>query len=135
MIKDIKPEPIKDISIAVVEERNEINNKVWNVYVINLKNTPLQNVLISSKGYLKLEDGTEIKTSLLRHSLGNIAPKSFIKIEPIIEEVFKLHNEYWLSYFSENKLLDKKYIFLAETIKKENFTTIPLLKKQGVMIG
>lgn len=135
MIKDIKPEPIKNVSIAVVEEVDELNNIVWNVYVINLKDTTLENVLVSSKGYLKLEDGSETKTSLLRHSLGNIAPKSFIKVEPIIEEVFKLHNEYWLSYFSNNKLLDKKYIFLAETIKKENFTTIPLLEKKGVMIG
>ncbi|PKP46182.1 MAG: hypothetical protein CVT95_07365 [Bacteroidetes bacterium HGW-Bacteroidetes-12] len=135
MIKDIQPEPVKNVAIAVVEEFNELNQPNWNVYIVNLKEITLENVLISSKGYLKLDDGSEKKTSLLRHSLGNIAPKSFVKIEPIIEEVFGLHNEYWLSYFSNNQLLDKKYIFLAETIKKENFTTIPLLNKKGVMIG
>lgn len=135
MIKDIKPDPIKNVSIAVVKELNELNKKVWNVYIINLKTSALENVLISSKGYLKLDNGSEIKTSLLRHSLGNIAPKSYAKIEPIIEEVFRLHNEYWLSYFSNNQLFDKKYIFLAETIKKENFVTVPIIEKKGVMIG
>lgn len=135
MIKDIQPKPIKNVAIAIVKEFNELNQESWNVYVINLKETTLENVLVSSKGYLKLDDGSETKTSLLRHSLGNVAPKSFVKIEPIIEEVFRLHNEYWLSYFSNNQLLDKKYVFLAETIKKENFTTIPLIEKQGVMIG
>jgi len=104
MIKDIQPEPVKNVAIAVVEEFNELNQPNWNVYIVNLKEITLENVLISSKGYLKLDDGSEKKTSLLRHSLGNIAPKSFVKIEPIIEEVFGLHNEYWLSYFSNNQL-------------------------------
>jgi hypothetical protein len=51
-----------------------------------------------------------------------------------MEDLFHIHNEYWLTYFHNNELLDKKYIFLAETIKKENFTTIPLIEKKGILI-
>lgn len=134
MKKDINPSAIKDVAVAVVKEKNEINEDVWNVYLINLQNKDLEQVLVSSKGYLKLENGEETKTTLLRHGLGNIKPKSFVKIEPIMENLFGIHNEYWVSYFQNNELLDKKYIFLAETIKEENFITIPLIEKKGILI-
>lgn len=134
MKKDINPSAIKDVAVAVVKEKNEINENVWNVYLINLQNKDIEQVLVSSKGYLKLENGEETKTTLLRHSLGNIKPKSFVKIEPIMENLFGIHNEYWVSYFQNNELLDKKYIFLAETIKEENFINIPLIEKKGILI-
>ena len=134
MKKDINPSPIKDVAVAVVKEVNELNQEVWNVYLINMKDERINQVLVSSKGYLKLENGEETKTSVLRHALGDIEPRSFIKIEPIVEEVFGLHNEYWVSFFKDNELLDKKYIFLAETIKDENLTSVPVLDKKGIMI-
>lgn len=134
MKKDINPSPIKDVAVAVVKEVNELNQEVWNVYLINMKDEKINQVLVSSKGYLKLENGEETKTSVLRHALGDIEPRSFIKIEPIVEEVFGLHNEYWVSFFKDNELLDKKYIFLAETIKDENLTLVPVLDKKGIMI-
>jgi hypothetical protein len=31
-------------------------------------------------------------------------------------------------------MYDKKYIFLPESIKQENFTMVPVLNKRGVMI-
>ena len=134
MKKDINPSVIKDVAIAVVKEKNELQEDVWNVYLINLQNKKLEQVLVSSKGYLKLENGEETKTSMLRHSLGDVEAKDSCKIEPIMENLFGLHNEYWVSYFHNNELLDKKYIFLAETIKEENFTTIPILDKKGILI-
>lgn len=134
MKKDINPPQIKDVAVAVVKEVNELNQDVWNVYLINMKNEKINQVLVSSKGYLKLENGEETKTSVLRHALGDIEPRSFVKIEPIVEEVFGLHNEYWVSFFKDNELLDKKYIFLAETIKDENLTSVPVLEKRGIMI-
>ena len=32
-------------------------------------------------------------------------------------------------------LYDRKYIFVAGSIEEDNFTTIPLMNKKGVMIG
>lgn len=129
MIKDIPQEKVTNVAIAVVQEEDD-----WNVYLINLKDAILENVLVSSKGYITHENGSQTKTSELRHALGNVPPKSYAKIEPIIENVFGLHNQYWVTFFSENQLLDKKYIFLAETIKAENFVNIPIINKKGVMI-
>ncbi|MCB0408924.1 MAG: hypothetical protein KDD29_01820 [Flavobacteriales bacterium] len=134
MKKDINPSVIKDVAVAVVKEQNELAQDEWNVYLINLQDRDLEQVLVSSKGYLKLESGEETKTTLLRHGLGNVKAQSFVKIEPIMENLFGIHNEYWVSFFQDNELLDKKYIFLAETIKEENFTNIPLIKKKGILI-
>jgi hypothetical protein len=134
MKKDIISPKIEQVAVAVVKEQNELGQDIWNVYIINQKTTALQNVLVSSKGYVTDIKGNDIKTSVLRHSLGDIEAKTFKLIEPIMENVFALHNEYWLSFYQNNIIYDKKYIFLAETICEENLINIPLINKPGVMI-
>jgi hypothetical protein len=99
-----------------------------------LKNDTLETVLISSKGYGE-KDGEKIKTSILRHSIGNVSAKSFVEIELIDEQVFGLTNEYWLSYYIGKQIFDKKFIFVPESIIDTNMTRVPLLNKPGVMIG
>ncbi|MBN8701594.1 MAG: DUF4909 domain-containing protein [Bacteroidetes bacterium] len=133
MRKDIEFPEVENVALAVVKEQNELAQDEWNVYFVNLKNEPLEGVLVTSSGYGQI-DGEEIKTSTLRHFLDTIEPKSFSKIEPIMENVFGLNNEYWISFYHNKKMYDKKYIFLAETIKEEYFTTVPILNKRGVMI-
>ncbi|MCC7333237.1 MAG: hypothetical protein IT232_11595 [Flavobacteriales bacterium] len=135
MKKDIYLPQVKDVAVAIVSEINELSETEWNVYLLNLKNEMITQVLVSSKGYLKFENGEEIRTTTLRHSLGNIKPNSFTKIEPIMEDVFGLHNEYWVSFFIDNTMYDKKFIFLAETIKQENSIQIPLIEKFGILIN
>jgi len=48
--------------------------------------------------------------------------------------VFGVTNEYWISFYIGDKIFDKQYIFLPETIKREHFTKVPLINKPGVMI-
>lgn len=136
MKKDIDIPKVKDVAIAVVKEQNdEKTHDVYNVYLINLKDVDLDNIMITSKGYgAHKTTGENIKTSTLRHSLGTLKAKSFIKVEPIMTDVFGLSNEYWLSYFEGNKMHDKKYIFLPETIVDDNFVNVPLINKKGVLI-
>ena len=134
MKKDIDLPKVENVAIAVVKEKNEEGEYIWNVYLINERDETLENVLISSKGYVTDVKGNETKTSVLRHAIGNVEANEYAKIEPIIEDVFALNNEYWLSFYVENNMFDKKYIFLAETIKDENLTQVPILNKQGVMI-
>lgn len=132
MIKDIYHPEVTDIAMAVVREENE-GELGWYVYLLNLKNVAIEGVLVSSVGYGEVE-GENIRTSTLRHFLDVVAPQSFLKVEPIIENVFSLSNEYWLSFYIDNLMYDKKFIFLPETIHEENFTQIPLLGIKGVMI-
>ncbi len=134
MKKDINLPTIKDVTVAVIKEKNDLDATVWNVYIINHKTETIENVLVSSKGYITDLEGKETKTSILRHSLGDIKPKSFKLIEPIVEAVFVLHNEYWVSFYENGEIHDKKYIFLAETIKEDNLINVPIINKPGVMI-
>jgi hypothetical protein len=133
MKKDIPENIVEDVAISVVliGETPEVMN--WTVYLINLKDEKLENVLISSKGYGE-KDGKMVKTSVLRHSLGDLEPKSFAGIEAIDPQVFGLTNEYWLSYYINGVIYDKKFIFLPESIVDENLIRIPLVDKPGVMI-
>lgn len=133
MIKDIPQYVVEDIAIAVVREINQEQETEWNVYMLNLKNKEIEGVLVSSNGYGVIND-EKVKTSTLRHFLDKIPPKAYSKIEPIIENVFGLSNEYWVSFYLDGVMYDKRYIFLAESIKEENFVTVPLLNKRGVMI-
>ena len=133
MKKDINPPLVENIALAVVKEENEHAETIWNVYLLNLKNEKIEGVLVSSKGY-GIYEGEGVKTSMLRHFLDAIPPKSYAKIEPIVESLFGLNNEYWVSFYLNKVMYDKKYIFLAESIKEENLIKIPLINKKGVMI-
>lgn len=133
MIKDIPTYTVEDIAIAVVKELDEHDETAWNVYMLNLKDNEIEGVLVTSNGYGEL-NGEKVKTSTLRHFLDKIPPKGFAKVEPIMETVFGLSNEYWVSFFENNVMYDKRYIFLAESICEENLINIPLINKKGVMI-
>jgi hypothetical protein len=133
MLKDIPNPIVEDIALAVVQEDGELDEPIWNTYLINLKKEEIEGVLVTSKGYGNYE-GKEVKTTILRHFLDIIPPKSYSKIEPIIDNLFGLNNEYWISFFLKGVMYDKKYIFLPESIKEEHFTLIPIINKKGVMI-
>ena len=89
---------------------------------------------MTSKGYGRKDD-KEVKTTTLRHFIGDLDPQASTKIEAIASEVFGLTNEYWLSYYIDNTIYDKKYIFLPESIVDENISKITLVNKPGVLIG
>ncbi len=133
MKKDIIPPVVEDIAVAVIKEENELFETEWNVYLINLKKEKIEGVLVSSHGY-GFYNGDDVKTSTLRHFLDVIDSHEYKKIEPIVETLFGLNNEFWVSFFMNGVMYDKKYIFLPETIKEENFILVPYINKKGVVI-
>lgn len=124
---------VEGIGMAVVLMGETPEVKSWTVYLVNFKGIPITNVLISSKGYGE-KNGKPVKTSILRHFLGDMKARSFKGVEAIDPEVFGLTNEYWLSYYIDGTIYDKKFIFLPESIVDENLIKIPLVNKPGVMI-
>ena len=134
MKKDIPDNLVEDVFVAVVLEAETPENKIWNVYIINMKDEPIETIMVTSSGY-GLRNGEEVKTSTLRHMIPLIEAKSFAKVEAIDDEVFGLNNEYWISYYIGKEIFDKKFIFLPESIVESNFIKIPVVNKPGVMIG
>ncbi|TAH42419.1 MAG: hypothetical protein EYC69_05665 [Bacteroidetes bacterium] len=133
MLKDIPKLIVEKIVVAIVQEEDEANTLMWNVYLINLYEEEIYGVLVSSKGYGNFE-GREVKTSVLRHLIGTVEPQEYAKIEPLMEDLIGLSNEYWVSFYKDKQIYDKKYVFLPESIREENLTLIPILNKRGVMI-
>jgi len=133
MIKDIERPEVKDIAVAVVKEKNEEGAEEWNVYLLNLRKERIYGILVTSKGYGSINEEKR-QSSTLRQFFDELQPNSYVKIEPIMEELFGLTNEFWVSFYIDSVIYDKKFIFLPETITQENFTQVPLLKAKGVLI-
>lgn len=133
MKKDIEIPVVEDVWVAIVHNPIENEETEWSAYLLNMKNEALEGVLVSSRGYSAIENDQR-KTATFRHFLDEVPAKSFKKIEPITSEVFGLNNEFWVSFYINKKMYDKKYIFLPETINETYFTDIPLINKKGVLI-
>lgn len=137
MISDIPENKVSNVALAMVPDPNPEgeaeSGDIWNAYLVNLNEFPLDYVIISVKGYGELEGEKKVSTTM-RYVIETLPPKSYARIEPVMEEVLALNNEYWVSFFHNKKLFDKKYIFLPETIHKSNLTKVPLMERDGVLI-
>ncbi|MGO4919463.1 hypothetical protein [Maribacter spongiicola] len=128
MKKDIEIPVVKDVHIAIIREWNEeFLDKDWNAYIINDRNTPIELTMVVSKGY----DG-ERKTSIMRHAIGDLESKSFKKIEVVQEDLLALDNEFFMTFYADNKLYEKKFVFPKNTVTENNLITIPLIEKDGI---
>lgn len=128
MKKDIEIPVAKDVHIAIVHEWNEeFLSKDWNAYILNNRTTPIEMAIIVSKGF----DGDR-NTSVMRHAIGLVGAKSFKKIEVVQEDVLQLNNEFFATYYAENKLYEKRFLFEQNTVNENNLVPIPLIGKNGV---
>jgi hypothetical protein len=132
MKKDISFLPVEGISIAIARIKNELNQFIWNVYILNRNNQVIHDVVIRSKGY-GMVNGENKLTSTLRHHIKGLDPQTNVLVEPIDPSVFPLYNEYWVSYFINNQVFDKKFIFVPDSIIEENLIFIPQLELEGIL--
>lgn len=129
MKKDIEIPVAKDVYIALIHEwNNEFLSKDWNAYIINNRTTPIEMALIVSKGY----DGDR-KTSTMRHAIGIVGAKGYEKIELVQEDVLILNNEFFVTYYADNKLYEKRFFFEKNTINENVLKTIPIIEKDGIL--
>lgn len=127
MRKDIDFEPVTNVYVAICQHDEE-----WKTYIVNKSKETLENVMITSRGYGKVE-GEEKQTSTLRHLVETLKYNEYALVEPIDKQVFGLTNEYWVSYFINGKVYDKKFIFLPDSIIKKNIIYIEDLKMKGIL--
>ena len=88
--------------------------------------------MITSRGYGE-KNKEEQKTSTLRHMIPYLDPGMHALVEPIDKSVFHLNNEYWVSYFIDGQVYDKKFIFVPDTILPENLIFIEELEMKGIL--
>ena len=132
MKKDIDFIPVQNVQLAVVKEENVSNAMLWKVHILNKNNVAITNVLIASKGYGE-KDGEKQSTSILRHYIETIGPEEGAVIEPIDPNLFHLFNEYWVSYYIDDQIYDKKFIFVPGSISEQNMKYIDMVQNDGVL--
>ncbi len=133
MLKDIKNPVSEGVTIAAIYELNKEQEMVWNIYILNYKDTTIDSVLVTSKGY-GVKDGEEVETSVLRHFVKEIPPQSVARIEPLIEDVFSLTNEYFVTYYEGSTIFERKFIFEPYQISLKNTVFITFMGQQGIEI-
>lgn len=133
MLKDIKVENNANVGVAIVKELNNDLEVVWNVFVVNLGDEKIVNVFTTCKGYGTI-NGEPKETSVMRYFLDDIDPQTAIKVEPINPDLFQLNNEYFVIFYQNGNMVDKKITFAANTITEENLVQVPVLDCLGILL-
>lgn len=115
--------------MAIVHEWNEeFLSKDWNAYILNNRSSPIEMAIIVSKGY-----DDERKTSVMRHALGIVSAKAYEKIEVVQDDVLALTNEFFVTYYADNVLYEKRFIFEPHSVHENKLIRIPLIEKEGIL--
>lgn len=129
MKKDIIIPEISDVEMAIVYEYNTIyNTNDWNVYLVNNNSFRLEMMVIVSKGF-----GDKNISSVMRKKIDILDAHSFAKIEWMQPDLFKLTNQFQVTFFVKDRLYDKTFTFKENTIKEGALRMIPELKKRGII--
>jgi hypothetical protein len=132
MIKDIEIPTVVNVTIAVARKKSIGESDEWLVYLINNNEFAIENTLVASNGYGE-KNGQQQKTSILRHYLQTVPANSAALVEPIDKNVFHLNNEYWVSYYIGNKIYDKRFVFVPDTICEANLSYVKELEMEAVL--
>ncbi|SDR82659.1 hypothetical protein SAMN04487764_0780 [Gillisia sp. Hel1_33_143] len=129
MKKDIEIPEVKGVYVAAVREKHaEYQTMDWNAYIINDTDTALEMVLLVTRGYTELDT-----TSTMRHSIKVLPAKSFAKIEFLQEDVLKLNNEFAVTFFADNKMFERTYVFEQNTIAEKDVKALPVMIQKGIL--
>ncbi|GAB3827910.1 hypothetical protein [Hymenobacter jeollabukensis] len=136
MKADINFDPVEGVAVAIVPDEAaavEAGKAGWLVYLLNHNRFALDNVIVSSNGYGLDAEGHTVRTSTLRHHFPEVAAQSAVPVEPIDPALFHLNNQYWISYYRDGQIFDKKFIFVPDSIVADNLISIGLLGREGVL--
>jgi hypothetical protein len=134
MKKDIDISEVTDVYIAAVLNKEVGKSDAWYIYLINDKPIMIDGVMITSRGYKESGLGLEVVSSTLRHAIGNVPYKTAAKVELIDSQVFTVYNEYWVTFFEDGKLMEKKFTFGPHTIDDGFLEDLPVMKQKGIIV-
>lgn len=126
MKKDIQQVAVEMVSIAAIPPNEPSSDSLWNIYLTNEGDVPMENVIVASKGYGVI-DGRDKTTTVLRYFFQRIDPGARVLVEPIQPALFAICNEYWVSFNLGEDMLDRRFIFPEDSISLEAL--------QGMEIG
>lgn len=134
MKKDIDFPKSENVFLAAIQQWNDdFQENSWFVYLVNNTNKTLEMVMVVSRAYGTINNEQRI-TGTFRHSFKEMASKSITKVEMLENNVLQLNNEFVVSYFLNNKMFDKTFVFKTNTIKDKALSDIPGTDLRGVLL-
>jgi hypothetical protein len=135
MREELKGPKVENVSVALVEIPLDNNEKEYIIYLLNLRDDIIEGIIVASTGYgVNPKTGEEVKTSTLRRGIELMLPNEAARIEPIMPELFHLTNEFWVSFWIDDVMYDKRFLFLPGSIKQEEFKLIEILGYKGILL-
>ncbi|MEN9301903.1 MAG: hypothetical protein RL264_332 [Bacteroidota bacterium] len=135
MRDELKSPKVENVAVAIVNTSAVGEEADYVVYLINLRDDIMEGIIVASTGFGEnVHTGEKIKTSTLRRGIEVMLPNEAARIEPIMPDLFGLSNEFWVSFWVDEVLYDKKFLFPAGSIDVEKFTIIEPLGLPGVMM-
>lgn len=135
MREELKGPKVENVSVALVEIPLDNDVKEYIIYLLNLRDDIIEGIIVASTGYgVNPKTGEEVKTSTLRRGIELMLPNEAARIEPIMPELFHLTNEFWVSFWIDDVMYDKRFLFLPGSIKQEEFKLIEILGYKGILL-
>lgn len=126
---------VENVSLALVELPIEGAEPEYIVFLINNRDDIMEGIIVTSTGFGENPTtGESIKTSTLRKGIEVMLPGEAARIEPIMPDLFDLSNEFWVSFWVNETMYDKRFVFVAGTIQPKDFQLIPQLNAKGIML-
>jgi len=133
MKRDIHIPTADHLQCAAFQEWNEaLGTHVWYVYLINPTEMEVQHVLVVSKAFGTVNN-EQVNTSRLRHGYDKLPVQTAVRVEMLTDDVLALQNEFMVTYFLEDTLYDRKFVFPSQTINHKNSSRVALFEKKGVL--
>jgi len=132
MKKDITIPEVKNVTFAIIRKKNETDDFIWEVHLLNSNDFVLDNILVMSRGYGIVKE-EKVETSTLRHFFEKVEANDTLLIEPIDPNLFVLNNEFALTYYVEGEIFFKKFMFTAGAMDERNLIKINILNSEGIL--
>jgi len=66
MREELKGPMVEKVGVAVIQQKNEKGEKIYNVYLLNLRDDIMEGIIITSKGYgQNVNTGEKVETAML----------------------------------------------------------------------
>lgn len=135
MLKDIPQLRMEAFGVAMVPVNGAESSKMtdWECYLLNLKDDPVLDVLITAQGFGNVE-GEHRQSSTLRYYYGEIEPQAAVMLELVPANLTGLTNSYWISFKYQGHMYDRKFTFVPDSLNKVFLTRIPIVNQKGILI-
>lgn len=135
MREDLLGPKVEGISIALVELPLEGAAPEYVVYMLSNREDIIEGIIVTSTGYgTDPSTGQEIKTATLRKGIEVMLPAEAARIELMMPELFGINNEYWVSFWVNDVMYDKRFVFEVGSIDPKKFVDIPHLNAKGIIL-